>query len=145
MANTYTPELKAQVIAEWKAWASQKNLVKQFWVPQTTLRAWVRPYERISAAPKKDPALEPYDLDKMAVELVDGSVRAVTAIFGVTADSTWLKGQNAADLAVLAGVISDKLYRLIGAIRQQDGPDTQPFNNSPLDLHATPAVGTRLD
>ena len=113
--KVYSPELKAQVIAEWMAGASQKQLVTAFGVPQSTVRTWIR--DRIRVAPKKQDELAPYDLDAMAVGLVDGSVRAVTAIFGVTADDTWLKRQNAADLAILAGVISDKLYRLLGAIR----------------------------
>jgi hypothetical protein len=125
MASTYSDELKAQVIAEWMAGASQKQLVAAYHVPQTTIRSWIAGHDRVviapSAAPKK---AEPYDLDRMAVDLVDGSVRAVTAIFGVTADDTWLKRQNAADLAVLAGVISDKLYRLLGAIQPSSGPDS---------------------
>ena len=130
MANTYSDELKAQVISEWMAGSSLNQLAATHSVPKPTVQHWVKGRERLVipvSIPKKDP-MEPYDLDRMAVDLVDGSVRAVTAIFRVTADDVWLKRQNAADLAVLAGVISDKLYRLLGAIQpaQADQPDDPP-------------------
>ncbi len=116
--QTYTDELKAQVIAEWKAGSSLNALVKAHGVPKTTVRSWVGPHDRVaivhSAAPKKE--VTTYNLDDMALRLVRGSVDAVDRIYGVTADDVWLKRQSAADLAILAGVIADKLYRLLGAI-----------------------------
>lgn len=115
----YAPETKAQVIAEWKAGSSLNALVKAHGVPKTTLRHWLEGHARVAVAhvpaPKKEQAT--YDLDAMALRLVRGSVDAVDRIYGVTNDDEWLRKQNAADLAVLAGVIADKLYRLLGAIQ----------------------------
>lgn len=121
----HSEEVKATVIAEWKAGSSLNALVKAHGVPKTTVRGWVAPYERVaiapSAAPKKE--LATYDLDEMALRLVRGSVDAVDRIYGVTGDGEWLRKQNAADLAVLAGVIADKLYRLLGAIQPTNSAD----------------------
>lgn len=118
MPRTYAPELKAQVIAEWKAGSSLGGCSRAFSVPLTTVASWVKGESRLPVElqqPKQKP--EPYNLDQMAVKLVDGSVHAVSAIHGIAQEHEWLQKQNAADLGVLLGIISDKLYRLLEAIR----------------------------
>ena len=122
MANTYTAEVKAQVIAEWKAGSSLGQLVKAHGIPKATVQNWVSTHERLQLVQVPNTKTEPYDLDKMAVELVDGSRRAILSIYRLAEDIEWLRSQNAADVAVLGGVISDKLYRLLGAITGSSGP-----------------------
>ena len=119
--RTYTPEFKAQVIAEWKAGSAMKGLARAHKIPQSTVQTWLKGHTRVALVSAPDPkkkVAELYDLDAMALKLIDGSVSAVTAIHGVTLDGAWLQRQNAADLAILLGVISDKLYRLLGAIKR---------------------------
>lgn len=125
--TTYAPDLKAQVIAEWGAGSSLDRLAKDHGVPKSTVRNWVQGYDRVALVPTAKTELGAYDLDKAAVGLVDDSIRAIHAIYGTAEDPAWLRGQNAADLAILAGVIADKLYRLLGAIRLTDdhGNDEQ--------------------
>ena len=118
--KTYTPELRAAVIAEWGAGSSLDSLAKAHQLPKSTVRNWVQGYDRVALVPTAKKELGSYDFDGAAVNLVDGSVRAIQAIYGATADEAWLKRQSAADLAILAGVIADKLYRLLGAIRVSD-------------------------
>ena len=137
MITSYPAEFKAQVISEFKAGSSLNQLAAAHHCPKSTIQGWVRQHERVRVVPKKENPLAAYDLDDMAVKLVDGSVSAVQAIFGVTKDDTWLKRQNAADLAVLAGVISDKLYRLLGAIGPANNPDNGAHS---LDSGATTPV-----
>lgn len=118
MANVYSSAERAKVLSEWMAGASLNQLARDNGIPKSTVQRWVDGQKRViaqSTGPKKDVPV--YDLDDMALKLVDGSVNAVTHILGVTQDDAWLKRQNAADLAVFAGVISDKLYRLLGAIQ----------------------------
>ena len=113
--TTYPAEVKAQVIADWMAGASLGQLVKTYEVKKPTIQTWVRNRERL-AVQVSTPKREPYNLDKLAVDLVDGSGKALVAIFRLAEDTEWLRQQNAADLAIYAGVISDKLYRLLGAV-----------------------------
>ncbi len=117
MARTYSPELKTQVIAEWKAGSSLDSLAKAHTMPKATVQAWTSHLERVPVSIAKRP--EPYDLDEMAIRLINGSVNAVSAIHGVTEDGAWLRSQTASELAILLGVISDKLYRLLEAIHPQ--------------------------
>lgn len=120
MANTYAPDLKAQVIAEWKAGSSLNQLAQQFKIPKSTIQTWAEAHPRTMLIPKQN-SLADYDLDGMAVELLDGSLGAIRAIQRAPADEAWLKRQDAQQLAILYGVISDKLYRLLGAIQRNDG------------------------
>lgn len=122
MTRTYTDELKAQAIADWKAGASLGQLVKDYHVPKATAQGWLKGHERL-AVQVSNPKKEPYNLDQLAVELVDGSGKALVAIYRLAEDPTWLRQQNAADLGVFAGVISDKLYRLLGAVTAANGND----------------------
>jgi hypothetical protein len=57
-------------------------------------------------------------------DLVGGLLRAIIVSLQVQteqfADKTWLRQQNAADLAVLFGVQSDKLFRILEAAHAAD-------------------------
>lgn len=123
--QTYTDEQRAQVIAEWKAGSSLNQLARAHKMPKGTVQRWVQNLERVQVATQKN-EVAVYDLDAMALRLIDGSVSAVSSIHGLATRSDWLEKQNAADLAVLLGVISDKLYRLLGAIR----PDTSTVSDT---------------
>ena len=122
--NTYSPELKAQVIAEWMAGASLKQLALSYAVPKSTVQEWVKGHGRVAVVPKNKED-DDRDLDSRAWGLVDGSFSALSRIHGVTQDDAWLKRQNAADLAIFAGVISDKLIRLLGAVQRPDSSADQ--------------------
>lgn len=111
--QTYTDEVKAQVIAARRAGTSENALVTQFGVPKSTLRGWVK---EAQSHPKTN-SLATLDIDAIGLKLIDGSVSAVGAIAGVTLDPTWLRQQNAHDLAILYGVIADKLIRVLGAVK----------------------------
>ena len=54
MAATYSPELKAQVIAEWLAGASQNSLAKKYSVPRPTIVTWTRQQARQVLIPETD-------------------------------------------------------------------------------------------
>lgn len=121
MASLYSDELKATVIAEWKAGANEVELSRLHSVPRTTLQKWVKGHER---APKQTPT---YDLDKMAWELVGESFGALRSILRKAQDDSWLDKQDANTLAIFFGVTSDKLIRLLAAKR-----DDAPGGNTAL-------------
>ena len=113
--QTYTDELKAQVVAAALAGGSTRTVAKQFGVAPSSVRGWCK-----DAQPTKTNSLATLDIDGIALRLIDGSVSAVGAISGVTLDEAWLRRQNAHDLAILYGVIADKLIRVLGAIKRPD-------------------------
>ena len=116
--QSYTPEIKAQVIAEWTAGASADQLAARYKMPRTTIQTWTKKRRRAQLVLKKNP-LDDYDFDTAAVGLIDGSVRAFQAILSAAEDPQWIKGHNPSEAAILAGVIADKLYRLLAAIERQ--------------------------
>lgn len=72
------------------------------------------------------------DLDDLAQTLVVENFRAIFAILRQSQDPAWLRQQNAKDLAILLGVSSDKLYRLLIAVAggaQQPDEQEQPEPN----------------
>jgi hypothetical protein len=109
MPSKYSDALKAQVIAEWKAGATELRLATLTGVPRTTLQKWLVGQERAAKQ------TEEYDLDKMAWELVGDSFTALRAILRKSQDDSWLHKQDANDLAIFFGVTSDKLLRLLAA------------------------------
>ncbi len=118
MASKYADEFKAQVIAGWKAGDSELQLAERYDVPRTTLQKWLKGHERATKT-----SLTIYDYDAMAVRLIDGSISALGAIQNIASDKSWLEGQDAGQVAILYGVIADKLYRVLGAIRRPESDE----------------------
>ncbi len=114
MANTYTPELKAQVIAGWLAGGSYNGLAKQYDVNKETVRTWVRGMHR-GVPPKNEE-----ELDELSDSLVLAAFRACIAVYGQFQDKAWLSRQDADKLAVALGVSFDKLARLVGGYRERE-------------------------
>jgi hypothetical protein len=108
-------DLKAKVIAEHMAGASLGQLAKAYNVPKPTVQRWVGGAPRYPVSIRKE-TLQTYDFDKVAVELIDGSVRAFTSILHAAEDHEWIKSHSPNEAAILAGVIADKLYRLLGSL-----------------------------
>lgn len=118
MTRKYDDALKAQVIAEHMAGASLGQLAGRFGVPKPTVQRWVGGAPRYPISIQKTD-LATYDFDSKAVELIDGSVRAFSAILRAAEDPDWIKGHAPNEAAILAGVIADKLYRLLAAISHE--------------------------
>lgn len=112
----YTDEVKAKVVSEWTAGASFPQLSHAHDVPVSTIQGWVKGRTRSKLVTKK--SLQEYDFDEAAEHLIDGSVRAYQAILRAAEDPEWIKGHSPSEAAILAGVIADKLYRLLGAIER---------------------------
>lgn len=123
--TTYTAEQRAQVVAAWKAGASLNAIVRAQGIPKSTVREWVKGVERIAVAPKTTQGAEEgetsaLNIDAMAWRLVGGSFDALDAVHRLAQDPDWLRRQNAADVAIFFGVISDKLIRVLEAVRPAD-------------------------
>ena len=115
--QTYTDEVKAQVIAAWMTGASENMLVRDFAVPKSTLRGWVKGLTRTAVAlkPKADPDWE--TITDIAADWTRAQGMASIAILRKAQDDSWLDRQNAHDLGVLYGIIADKQLRLFAAFK----------------------------
>lgn len=52
--KTYSPEIKAQVIAEWLAGAPLRQLVKRHGIPKSTVQTWANANPRTAVVPEMD-------------------------------------------------------------------------------------------
>lgn len=107
----HAPEIKAQIVLEWKAGESCKGLSRKYGVPESTLRQWTKGQTRAPLTPKNKPTL-----DEMAYDLVAETFGALIAIARKAQEPAWLEKQGADGLHLLFGVASDKLIRLLGAV-----------------------------
>lgn len=112
--RTYTPETKAAVLAALLTGEAYRAVSERFDVPVATLQYWhqqtvPKPYDAIGTE-KKD------ELGELVTEYVRESLRTLRVQAEQFAGREWLAKQNAADAAILHGVLADKTIRVIQAI-----------------------------
>lgn len=117
----YTAEQKTLLIAAWQSGASENELTRDFNIPKTTLRGWVKKLTRTAVAPKPK-ANEPdwETIDDIAEDWTRAQGMATLAILRKAQDDSWLDRQSAHDLGVFYGIIADKQLRLLAAFKPRD-------------------------
>lgn len=111
--KAHSDEVRAQVIAALLAGQGVSDVARRYKVPKATV-------SRIKNE------LTPAQLEQVGTEkreriadLIEGhlvtSLKAAAAIAGKTKDDSWLTKQNAADIAVFYGVLTDKAVRILEA------------------------------
>lgn len=112
--RTYTPELKAQVIADWLAGSSQLSLVRRYNVPRATIQRWTLAYERALPVTKAD---EREELGALIYEFLIVGFRALIAQaraagqpeFAARCDESWHQR---------FGTLADKVLIVAGAVQR---------------------------
>ncbi|HYE58546.1 MAG TPA: helix-turn-helix domain-containing protein [Rhodothermales bacterium] len=107
--------LKAQVLADLALGETVSAVARKHGLSRSVVTRWrddCEPSELVSVQQEKRD-----ELGELVAEYVRANLAALTAQTRQFADPTWLRQQNAADLAVLHGVQFDKLARLLEAIR----------------------------
>jgi transposase-like protein len=117
MSNQYSPDQKAAVIAALLAGQSVNSVAREYMLPKSTVSRW-----------KNEPTVPNDGTQKKAVgELVLDYLRANLAALRTQtvmfSNMDWLAKQNAADIAVLHGVMTDKAIRLLEAMPKQEEVD----------------------
>ena len=119
--RTYTEETRAAVIAALLAGQSVSHVAKEYNMPAGTVKAWksreINNQDTNSVATQKKGALGDMILGLLEEELI--SLQAMSRAFR---DADWLRKQNAADAAVLFGVMQDKAFRKIEALDRNARP-----------------------
>jgi transposase-like protein len=112
--NTYTDELKANVISDILIGTmTLKEVSEKHSVPYGTVRSWS---SRVSnsglVATEKKP-----EIGDLLLQVLQLNLNAQMAQMDKFSDPDWLDRQNAHDLAILHGVLNDKAVRLIEAFK----------------------------
>ena len=108
--QSYTPEIKAQVIAAHQAGEANKAIARRLGLPLTTVRGWIG-----KVAPLAVPENKGW-LDEQIWGLIADTIASIRAVARKAQDDEWLDKQTANDLAIYTGVQSDKLIRVLAAL-----------------------------
>lgn len=112
----YTPETKAAVLAALLAGQGASKVAEEFRLPEGTVKSW---QSRLRQAESPLRRVAPEKADEIG-DLLIGYLHANLETLKIQAtffqDTKWLSQQNAADVAVLHGVMTDKSIRLLEAL-----------------------------
>lgn len=108
----YDEKTKTVVLAALLAGQDISTISKKYKIPSSTIRNW-------KSAAKMSDAIEQetkYRVGDLLVRYLEKSLNAAAVQADHFANTDWLDSQNAADLAVLHGILVDKAVRIIEAL-----------------------------
>lgn len=115
----YSDETKAAVIAALLEGQSQAFVAQKYSVPRSTVRGWKKAYDNQDggdSAPKKE-------IGTLLLEYLETNLNTLRVQAQFFTDESWLRKQDAAALATLHGVMTDKSVRLLEAMERNAGND----------------------
>lgn len=124
---THSAEVRAQAIAAMLAGEAPASVAERLGVPLGTVKSWrsrdAQALVNSGAAVATDATPKRDELGRLVSEYLRESLRALRAQSELFADAEWLKKQSAAELAILHGVLNDKVVRILSALRNNEGGD----------------------
>lgn len=121
----YTDNDKAEVQAALLAGQSVSQVAKEYKIPRGTVAGWSSEIRSQSVATVSN--TKKAEIGDLLIEYLRANLAALRAQAAVFSNPDWLKKQNAADAAVLHGVMTDKAVRLLEAFGASDN-DTNATN-----------------
>lgn len=122
MAKTkYAPEVKAAAMAALLEGQAIDQVARDFKLPEGTVKAW-RHRMKGAASETLATSERSEEIGELLVQYLHANLSTLKAQTVVFSDAEWLKKQNAADAAVLHGVMTDKAIRLLEALGGSGGP-----------------------
>ncbi len=109
MRHNYSEETKAAVMAALLSGQSVGQVAREYHIPKGTVSGWKKVAIPNDATQKKD-------IGVLLLAYLETNLETLRAQAEHFRDFKWLTKQNAADLAVLHGVMTDKAIRLLEAM-----------------------------
>lgn len=136
MPVLYDADTKARVIARVNSGETIADVSRSTHITPPTIRSWVRAAGRPAL-----PAETRIDLGVKVTEFLGEALEALKAISRQFQDPEWTATQNARDLGVAAGILADKMVRVLAAIEPvEDEPPGQLPASSYATRNAPPTV-----
>ena len=126
MAQQYTDEIKAQVIAEWELGTSQAALARKHNIPRSTVRLWTagqEPIATMTATQKRE------DLGELVFAYLAEGLRTLRTQAAAMGDSEWFKVQPGTQ-HLIHGVLADKLVIIFGGVERGTQHEPEPGADS---------------
>jgi transposase-like protein len=109
----YSEDTKAAVMAALLTGQSVSQVAREYDIPKGTVNSWKQRNMRDFATQKRE------RIGELLVSYLSTSLETLEAQARMFSNEEWLKKQNAADVAVLHGVVTDKAIRLLEALAHQ--------------------------
>lgn len=112
-------DTRAAVLAALLAGQSIHEIATAYHLDRKTIREWWEASKREPVPLQKRP-----DVGGLVAAYLSTALESLRAQAAFSADTSWLREQSAADLAVLHGVLCDKAFRIIEALEDDSEPDS---------------------
>lgn len=119
-------EMRSAVLAALLSGQSVDEVAHLYSLSRATVVAWRRAAglaERDTPVQRKVQRKKAEDLGELVAAFLQETLVTLSVQSQHFRDVDWLRGQNAADLAVLHGVQADKAFRLLQALQSDDDDD----------------------
>ena len=117
--RSYSDETKAAVMAALLQGQSVSSLAKEYNIPKGTVSNWKRKAQAEASGVQPD-RTQKSQIGDLLVEYLQANLKALRVQAEAFSDTQWLGKQDAASLATLHGVMTDKAVRLIEAFGEAD-------------------------
>ena len=125
--SQYSPDLIAKVVAAVLEGQSMSAVAREYRIPKGTVSSWVKrnvDLAPISGAPEgggrelRDPKKENRRerIGDLIIDNLEAQLNATKMMATAIQDEDWIRKQPASEIAVLFGVISDKTFRILEAL-----------------------------
>lgn len=122
MARTqHSAETKAAVLAALLTGQSAAEVAKAYSLPEGTVKSWRERSNSTQGVASVAPDKKGH-VGELLVTYLEASLKTLHEQVVFFRDPAWLAKQNAADAAVLHGVLTDKAVRLLEALNASSGP-----------------------
>lgn len=117
--SAHTAETKAAVLAAVLSGMAIAQAAREYKVGRSTIRMWRR---EAGQSPALISTEKKADLGALIADYLRAGLGALEAQARVFADPEWIKAQPAGELAILHGVLADKLTRVLTALEPFEEP-----------------------
>lgn len=121
---TYSDETKAAVMAALLAGQSISAVAREYGLPKGTVGGWKQQALREAQPTASQAAAKRERIGGLIVDYLEQALETLRAQARTFADESWLRKQDASELAVLHGVLADKTIRILEALAES--PHDEP-------------------
>lgn len=125
--SQYNPDLIAKVVAAVLEGQSMSAVAREYRIPKGTVSSWVKRNVDLAPVsgvvdgggrelrdPKKENRRE--QIGDLIIDNLEAQLNATKMMATAIQDEDWIRKQPASEIAVLFGVISDKTFRILEAL-----------------------------
>jgi len=123
---TYDDATKVAVMAALLTGQSAAAVAREYKLPPSTVRNWKQDAAKTGALPDSPERTNQRErIGELIIDNLEAALETTKVMLNAFANKDWLAKQEASQLAVLYGVISDKVFRVLEALPDGGGDGDQ--------------------